>query len=184
MSSSKRSNFLQSPLSSAGVGESADGSPETKMTAFSPEDTPIMDDGGSRNLINLYSSPLKANSPDPFVSTGTKSEQKLSATATAFQPFVLKYGSISIPLIANGSGPLPGTMQYLEKVVASNPSILGSDPLAEPSQCGIFSTDTGASRCLEVNLMYDGDAKKLVLDFLEVSGIPCPSVCVNRNADC
>ena len=167
MSFSKKTTFVQSPDSSNGATESVRGTPETMLTAFSQEDA------SSLKQANTVSTPLRAAPQDPFVSTGIKLKvgQKLSATASAFQPFALKVAA-NTPMVAHGSGStevLPGTMQYLEKVVASHSVRVGGSQSVELTQQGTFSTDTGASRCIKVATICQCDVMQAVKDSIEVS---------------
>ncbi|RDW89423.1 hypothetical protein BP6252_01455 [Coleophoma cylindrospora] len=155
-SAKKFAAHVQSPLSSNGADDSFGSTPETKFTSFSPEEIRA---GGA-----MHNAP-KPLSQDPFVSTGSqrKGEQKLSATAAAFQPFALPSGPV-LPVVAQGSLPLPGTKQYLENVVASHSTM---SPAKERTHAGIFSTDAGVTRCIEVSVLSEGNAREIIDRFIE-----------------
>ncbi|KAM3073805.1 hypothetical protein ACMFMG_008430 [Clarireedia jacksonii] len=149
--------YGHSPPSSHGAVESVQGTPNTALTAFSPEDVRPPKPADSRPS----SAPLSSNHQDPFVTAGprSKADQKLSATASAFQPFSYSVGPSSttqtaqIPAVAYGSTTnlVPGTVQYLDNVVASH-----SSPVRVPevTSYGRFSTDTGATRYIKVTSIY------------------------------
>lgn len=162
--SAKKFAHVQSPLSSNGADDSLGSTPDTKLTSFSPEE--LRAGAATHKIFKPTTAVSKPVPQDPFVSTGTqrKGEQKLSATAVAFQPFALPSGPVP-PVVAHGSLPLPGTKQYLENVVASH-SIMG--PAKEPTQCGTFSTDGGVTRCIEVSVISQGNACEIVDRFIEV----------------
>ncbi|KAK0710905.1 hypothetical protein B0H67DRAFT_493421 [Lasiosphaeris hirsuta] len=106
-----------SPHSSSGGADSYkhEGTPDTRLTAFSPDDNPSRSAGllKALNLVTAeshqnrfqvnpteaYTGASTAVEKDPFVSTTTaasKTEQKLSPTASSFRP-------VSTPLVAHGS---------------------------------------------------------------------------------
>src|ERR1700712_3975022 len=99
--------YGHSPPSSHGAVESAQGTPNTALTAFSPEDVKPPKSADSRPS----SAPLSTNHQDPFVTAGprSKADQKLSATASAFQPLIYSVGPSSatqtpqVPAVAYGS---------------------------------------------------------------------------------
>lgn len=148
-----------SPHSSNGAAESCkhDGTPDTRLTAFSPEESSTRSaklmatiasgssDGGSTNYSTNQAVPYRTDqSPverDPFVSTDTparKQEQKLSATASAFRP----YGS---PLIAQGSGDAasefsPGKASSIQQTIPSIPTTLSTEGLL--SRCIVVSSSS------------------------------------------
>ncbi|PQE16546.1 meiosis mei2 protein [Rutstroemia sp. NJR-2017a BBW] len=139
--------YGQSPPSSTGAVESVQGTPNTALTAFSPEDVRPAKSADSRPS----SAPLSTNQQDPFVSAGprSKADQKLSATASAFQPF-----SYSV-------GPSSTTQTSQVPAVA-----YGSTANLVP--------DTGATRCIKVTSIYhDTDVSSCVslsLEKLEKTG--------------
>ncbi|KAH8199433.1 hypothetical protein TruAng_006428 [Truncatella angustata] len=161
-----------SPHSSSGVADSFKGTPDTRLTAFSPEDGstrslrapqsiggvvresgPIRFNFGTPDSLNLPRReplyPRDANVPgDPFVilsGSGIKAGQKLSPTASCFAPS-------STILYPQGSEP---EMKYLgtqgDVLVVDR----STEPAAEKRTIELFahaelSTDLGISRCLMV----------------------------------
>jgi hypothetical protein len=72
-------------------------------------------------------------------------EQKLSATASAFQPYGLRVAPMN-------TAPIPGTTQHLNAIIAAEAS--PSKP-AEITHFGIFTTDTDAIHTsLDVSHLY------------------------------
>jgi hypothetical protein len=154
--------FGQSPHSSSGLGGSSEGTPDTRFTMFSP------DDARPSKAANEQAggTPLRNSQQDPFVSTATKIkvEQKLSATATAFKPFGLNVASTTVPSFGmSATAALPGKVQQLNDLLnqmnPSRGSKLGNATIhgvqqGPFSQEGIFSTDTGATRCLKITSIY------------------------------
>ncbi|KAF5879639.1 putative rna recognition domain-containing protein 2 protein [Botrytis fragariae] len=159
MSSFNRS-YGQSPPSpvSNGAFESIQGTPNTAITAISPEDARVPKQSATDSRASSVTTTV--NQHDPFVTTGTttsRASAQLSATASAFQPLHLYGPAVGAPitgnLIANGSGSttlIPGTIQYLDNVVASQSPVRES----EVTSYGKFSTDTGATRCIRVTDIY------------------------------
>lgn len=123
MSQSNETTFnAQSPRSSSGGGDSYkhEGTPDTRLTAFSPGDVPA----GANRLPEVaavkqtatpeghgqfhgfpgaaYSATPSGEEKDPFVSSD-KPQPKLSPTASAFMP-------VAIPMMAQGS--LTGQVVY------------------------------------------------------------------------
>lgn len=149
-----------SPHSSVGGADSYkhDGTPDTRLTAFSPEEnsaksaklikaiTSSPSDGGQA-IYPAQQPPVSApfrNGPaqlerDPFVSTNTpvrKQEQKLSATASAFRPF-------AAPLVAQGSADSTAGTASKTPSRTTPQHVLPVSP--------ILSTDLHYSRCLVVS---------------------------------
>ncbi|EAA28006.3 hypothetical protein GE21DRAFT_4404 [Neurospora crassa] len=154
-----------SPHSSSGCADSYkhEGTPDTRLTAFSPDDN----SAGSNKLLNRtlalstassqdahshrfhshtssdgYSvAPASGSDKDPFVSTSSisKQDQKLSPTASSFLPV-----SVSGPLVAHGSvnGPQNGMQGLLNTV---QPSYAQQD---SPKAADKLSTDLNISRYL------------------------------------
>ncbi|KAL8371548.1 hypothetical protein RB595_001370 [Gaeumannomyces hyphopodioides] len=173
-----------SPHSSVGGADSYkhEGTPDTRLTAFSPEENSaksaklirITTSSPSDGNQAIYTAQQPSASPyrnaltqlekDPFVSTNTpvrKQEQKLSATASAFRPF-------AAPLAAQGS---PGSTVGTASKTPSR-----ANPQHVLSVSPILSTDLHYSRCLvfssptqPVNL---ADVE-LLLSRLEEHGLPC-----------
>jgi hypothetical protein len=160
-----------SPYSSQG-GASAEGTPDTGLTAFSPED--------SKNIISYpiaksAATPLKSVH-DPFVSTSTKpkAEQKLSATAASFRPFGLNYGSLSstksMTLTASRlSGPIPGTAQHLQQIIAAEENSPRRRAQTEITKSGTFTTDTRAGRHIKISSIFLTDVSQVVQASMDVS---------------
>jgi hypothetical protein len=158
----------QSPHSSSGAVGSSEGTPDTRLTSFSPEDArPVKALNASRDA-----NPSRANQNDPFITEAvkTKGEQKLSAMAMAFQPFAIPVASgYSSPAIAYGSGAvaaLPGKIQALDNLIAQMKPIQA--PASLP-QSGDFSSDTVKTRCIMVTSTCNEDLLSLVSSKLEVS---------------
>jgi hypothetical protein len=166
--SSFNPRYSQSPHSSSGAADSGEGTPDTRLTSFSPEDARLVKPSNTKST----GTPLKASQQDPFVTTSSKpkGEQKLSATASAFQPFGLRVSSSSsAPVTTHGSAPVPGTIQYLDGVIAAQLSPSSGTQHPELTQQGTFSTDTGATRCIKIANIYDGDVFHLVEASMNVS---------------
>ncbi|KAK0645879.1 RNA recognition motif 2-domain-containing protein [Cercophora newfieldiana] len=147
-----------SPHSSTGGADSYkhDGTPDTRLTAFSPDENSARSSkllkstnanvsSDSNNVhFHVKSEGYHGAAPgsaekDPFISSASRSkaEQKLSPTASAFRP-------VAIPLVANGSGSLAGQSSfganYSPTLQSSNPSV-GTR----------FSTELGLSRYIVVS---------------------------------
>ncbi|KAE9374888.1 hypothetical protein N431DRAFT_405942 [Stipitochalara longipes BDJ] len=160
-----------SPYSAYGGGESFEGTPETKLTSFSPED-------GS---VNNFAVPKSATNPmntvhDPFVGSSgkPKTEAKLSATASSFEPFGLglNFGSLSLTKSTTLKAPksaiaMPGTTQYLESIIAAaenSPRRGAPAPSSAPqvTKGGFFSTESIANRHLKVIGIFIDDIRDRV----------------------
>ncbi|ORY63590.1 RNA recognition motif 2-domain-containing protein [Pseudomassariella vexata] len=160
-----------SPRSSSGAADSFKGTPDTRLTAFSPED------GSAKSARMPHSlgrdaGPIKfpVTSPasldlsksksfyrtnlhlekDPFVSStglAARSAQKLSPTASCFSPFTLSS-------IARGSST---DINAGIKTEASNSSSMADQSLESRALSASFvhptlSTDAGLSRCLVISI--------------------------------
>ena len=142
-----------SPHSSSGGVDSYnyEGTPDTKLTVFSPDEnsakpnrllTTLGLDGPSSHSAHYHHiGPAEAfgntssatAEKDPFVSNTTnKGEQKLSPTASAFRP-------LSVPLVAHGS---------LNASPGVNAGLGVNRQLFAPQATAKFSCDLGISRCL------------------------------------
>lgn len=145
-----------SPHSSSAGADSYkhEGTPETRLTVFSPDDGSVrsnkiptalgLNAPSDRsdhpahfhhvNTIEGLGNPSAAAEKDPFVSSTTvaKGEQKLSPTASAFRP-------VSVPLVAHGSLNAPPGM---------NAGLGANRQLFAPQATARFSTELGVSRCL------------------------------------
>ena len=177
--------YGHSPHSSSGAAGSSEGTPDTRFTAFSPEDAhPVKSTGQN-------STPQRATQHDPFISTSTrnKAEQKLSATASDFKPYSQNVGSNKPSNYAarycgtySATDALPKAAENLRNLIdqmptygcqGSNAHQSRSTKAASQSgimQIGTFSTDTSATRCLQVTSVYKNHASvhQTVLASLEV----------------
>lgn len=152
--------FAASPRSSTSSNRSYDATPESKLTAFSPEDRVP---NPKSTAAKVASTPLKAGHHDPFV-TG---KPKLSATALAFEPFGIPSGQHAASSSAGRGRSLsmsPAPTDYSQKQKQAP---------AESDQYGTFTTSTGASRCMKVRSIYGANVEELVQDSLGVS-FPSP----------
>jgi hypothetical protein len=86
-------------------------------------------------------------------------EQKLSATASAFQPYGLRVAPMN-------TAPIPGTTQHLNAIIAAEAS--PSKP-AEITHFGIFTTDTDATRNIRVSSLQDLNISAMIHTSLDVS---------------
>ncbi|KAI8634921.1 RNA recognition motif 2-domain-containing protein [Xylariaceae sp. FL1651] len=156
-----------SPHSSSGAADSFKGTPDTRLTTFSPEDgsvksskapqplnlgtrenRPIRFTPNPRATLELPNSFIRTSlhsERDPFVSSSaasTNRSQKLSPTASVFLPYPM--------LLANGSATDPIGQQKND----STENDLGPDQTSNSNAHqvkfahNILSTDTDLSRCL------------------------------------
>jgi hypothetical protein len=160
-----------SPYSSQG-GASIEGTPDTKFTSFSPEE---LKGSNSYAAAKTATTPLKSVH-DPFFSTSTKAkvEQKLSATATSFQPFGLKYASPSsaksMPSQASrSSAPIPGTAQHLQQIIEAEENSPRRRTQIEITQSGTFTTNTRAGRHIKISSIFLTDVSQVVQASMDVS---------------
>ncbi|KAK3295494.1 uncharacterized protein B0H64DRAFT_424212 [Chaetomium fimeti] len=141
-----------SPHSSSGGVDSYnyEGTPDTKLTVFSPDEnsaksnrllTTLGLDGPSTHTAHYHvgsadgfgNTSSATSEKDPFISNSTiKGEQKLSPTASAFRP-------LSVPLVAHGS---------LNASPGVNAGHGVNRQLFAPHATAKFSCDLGISRCL------------------------------------
>lgn len=130
-----------SPISSRDGGESFEGTPDTRITAFSPEDVRPM----KLSAVQSSGTPLRGVHHDPFITSAPK--PKLDATVPSFQPYGLRAAPIPAVRLA---APIPGTAQYLTAIIknASTP------PQAEATQSGVFTTSSNTSRCMKLSSNY------------------------------
>lgn len=149
-----------SPHSSSGGAESYKGTPDTRLTAFSP------DEGSAKSTrlltalrlanteiqpvrfpVNPYGGSAVTGGKDPFVTStgGSKPGQKLSPTATAFRPFTGQPASrLSADFAADGRLlPRDSLFRVSEHQLARGVSITAAE--------------TGITRCLAI-LSVDGSA--------------------------
>jgi hypothetical protein len=180
-----------SPHSSSAGADSYkhEGTPETRLTVFSP------DDGSARsnkmpmalslnapsdhsdgpvhfhrvNAIGGFGDPSAAAEKDPFVSSTTvaKGEQKLSPTASAFRP-------VSVPLVAHGSLNAPPGM---------NAGLGANRQLFAPQATARFSTELGVSRCLVLYSPSQPVTLTEVEGYLEVRKDQSPLIPCQQDAD-
>lgn len=113
---------------------------------------------------------------DPFTSPSAKlaSEQKLSATASAFQPYSFRLNQGSMHSLTGNKGaqqsdinkianPNKGESQSAELLSPTDSFISGID------QQGIFSTDTQVTRALRISGIYITVSREQVETCLQVS---------------
>ncbi|PMD43807.1 hypothetical protein L207DRAFT_631842 [Hyaloscypha variabilis F] len=126
--------------------------------------TPFFQESGMHNNFAVPKSGTNAMGTvhDPFVGTSTKakSDGKLSATASSFQPFGLGLGFGSLPSTKSIPAKVPKstiafTTEYLESVIAAeenSPRRGASDspPAPQVTKGGFFSTESIANRHIKV----------------------------------
>jgi hypothetical protein len=156
--------------------------PAGNMTPFFPE-------SGMHNNFAVPKSGTNAMGTvhDPFVGTSTKakSDGKLSATASSFQPFGLGLGFGSLPSTKSIPAKVPKstiafTTEYLESVIAAeenSPRRGASDspPAPQVTKGGFFSTESIANRHIKViGIFIDdvGDRVQQSFDVSFVKGFP------------
>ena len=171
MAQTKEAAFhLSSPRSSSGGADSCkhEGTPDTRLTAFSPDEGSIKS-SKLLNALNLSASrpfPMKftvdsynpvtvQQDKDPFTTAtpSKKSEQKLSATASAFRP-------LSAALVVRGSGEV--TPKPQEALPVNSDKSVGSI-LSD------LSTDLHISRCLVISSPSNGVTTAEAESYLSVS---------------
>jgi len=149
------SPYKPSPNSSLYGVESANGSygtPDTKITAFSPEDVRGLKGSGTKytNTLSI------AEEHDPFVSSSSTYNGKgkakvsgLSATAPEFDPYKNKDdvngGMVSEAL--RGGAPIPGTAEHLTAIIAAENS---PSKRPEATHFGVFTTSMDKSRNFKI----------------------------------
>lgn len=164
--SSYRGMSSQSPYSSSDHGYSAEGTPDTSLTAFSPEE---VRPSRPSNASSTGAVTLGAGQHDPFVTSAQPTARSLSATASTFRPLALgmeaKSSSAPQDILASSA------IQAVQPECGNHlNSVYGS--IASPTQFGTFSTDTGARRNLKISSIYDAEVKPLVDASMEVY-MPC-----------
>lgn len=178
LSQSREGNFNPaSPHSSSGIADSFKGTPDTRLTAFSPEDGSARSAKvpGSLNLISreavqakypvsspssldlskkFYQSDLQLER-DPFITTSGPAEktvQKLSPTASTFFPLQTQ---LAPRLPISTSEPDNLTKEKLREVNYGYHHAPHYGQAAEEQDLGyvhsLLSTDTGLSRCLVIS---------------------------------
>ncbi|CAG8971934.1 hypothetical protein HYALB_00003269 [Hymenoscyphus albidus] len=140
-----------SPRSSASSNRSYEATPESKLTAFSPEDRVTLSKLKS-TTSKASSTPLKAGHHDPFVTA----KPKLSATAMAFQPFAVPSGQP-----AASSSAARGSSSSMSPIHADYSQKQNLN-VGENDHYGTFTTNTGASRCMKISSIYGADVENLV----------------------
>ncbi|KAI0480557.1 RNA recognition motif 2-domain-containing protein [Xylariaceae sp. FL0804] len=181
-----------SPHSSSGAADSFKGTPDTRLTAFSPEDGPASSSKAfqSFSITNRHGGPIKfpvtspraikVSSPfyraglnmekDPFVTTRTqaKTTQKLSPTAAAFAPI-----HTALPARDSSTEPV-GTPNGYSFGRGQTPVHSPLDNVQhDDSASQLLSTESGLSRCLVIfktgEVIYTTDITSLFFE-LESSG--------------
>ncbi|KAL2068332.1 hypothetical protein VTL71DRAFT_16430 [Oculimacula yallundae] len=133
--------------------ESVQNTPYTTLTAFSPEDVRVSQSSSSRSGMAT-----PATQSDPFVTSAkSKAEQRLSATASTFQPFGMRGSSMSTA--SSSSGPVPGTAQYLDAVIEKATSSPKGD---SEMSFGVFTTNTMMTRNIKVSSIMKDDVMPLI----------------------
>jgi hypothetical protein len=90
-----------SPRSSSGGAESFKGTPDTRLTAMSPDDGPK-----SSSLLKSFRSVVSHMEKDPFITSMHGVGTRLSPTASTFSPFV----SSTYVRLPDGEGPISGAL--------------------------------------------------------------------------
>lgn len=153
----------QSPHSSTGQQDSIEGTPDTSLTAFSPEE---VRSSRPSHVSSIGDTTIGTAHHDPFV-TAAVEPRTLSATASSFQPGV----DLNSTKSSTAPAPTPVKTTIANQPAHGGGSYLGSvSPGAQigPSQFGTFSTETGASRYLKISGIYDAEFKPLVEASLQV----------------
>ena len=174
----------QSPHSSSGGGDSYkhEGTPDTRLTAFSPDDgsaganklpavatvkqknaTPEVHGHFQGFAATAYSATPSSGEKDPFVSD-SKSQPKLSPTASAFMP-------VAMPMMAQA--PLNGQLVYNYRPVS------GIQPVAVQYNTR-FSSELGLSHHLVISSAGASLKTGDVEDYLEVCVISSSFSCLPR----
>jgi hypothetical protein len=163
-----------SPHSSTGGADSYkhDGTPDTRLTAFSPDENSVrsnkhlkptnLDLSSDSNNVHFHVKPeVYGAAPgsaekDPFISTvsRSKAEQKLSPTASTFRP-------VTLPLVANGSGSLVGQSDF---GASYSPTFSGMTT----GSGNRFSTELGISRYIIISCPGQSITSSNVEDYFQV----------------
>jgi hypothetical protein len=177
-------HYKQSLYSVYSGEDSMEGTPETKSIPFSSEDTRC-----ESLTMAKSTAALMDNVHDPFVGTSTKpkSEAKLSATASSFEPFGLGLGFGSLAstklmtsMALKSAAPLPGTAQHLEYIIAAeeNSPLRRAPPAPQATKVGFFTTEVLASRHVKITGIFLDDIRDRVQESINVRlmvlFIPCP----------
>ena len=175
--------YGQSPHSSSGIFGSSEGTPDTRFTAFSPDDARPLK-ASNQDSDAAHSG---ATHQDPFVTITARgrSEQKLSATASAFKPFNLPVATTgpATELGFTATAALPGQIKKLNNLIdlckPGNGSKYGNVTQSAPiygsqqggaNQQGTFTTDTVTTRCIQITNVYNPGSTdpKTVINSLDV----------------
>ena len=185
-----------SPHSSSGVADSFKGTPDTRLTAFSPEDGSARSAKatGSLTLVNhdIAQTSYPVPSPgsrgpkyyhhnlqlerDPFVTSSDpsgKTAQKLSPTASSFFPLHTQLAThVPVSELDTRGKPRESALFYLPPSTRASTVEDQNQGYVHP----LLSTDTGLSRCLIVSRL-DGGAlgETEVKNYISV-GIPKTSI--------
>lgn len=140
------------PSSSGGDGvvDSANGTPYTSLASGSPVEVRAMKSAG----INLGGNMTAPNPNDPFVLTGSQTNGRLSAKASAFQPSF----EIESPLAPASSRVVeqypkmkaPKDSSDLAHELGETNSLGCGNDEANPIYYGTFTTDSNTSRVIKV----------------------------------
>ncbi|KAI1097269.1 RNA recognition motif 2-domain-containing protein [Jackrogersella minutella] len=170
-----------SPHSSSGAADSFKGTPDTRLTTFSPEDgssrstralgalnASARDAGPIKYEMNALQSLGRSNvfnrgnrqaDKDPFIASadsGFKARQKLSPTASVFSPLpsaMVSRGSASEPKRPDGLSEDPSQSYGQIPGLSSRPA---SMPSSSDFVHDKLSTDSGVSRCLIISARASG----------------------------
>lgn len=182
-----------SPRSSSGVADSFKGTPDTRLTTFSPEEgsarsakvtgslTLINRDApqtsypvsspGSRGIPNYHHGSLHLER-DPFVTSSDpsgKAPQKLSPTASSFFPLhtqLTPHAPIADFQPTTREGPRDSTLFYLQPLTRPSPGDDQDLGYIHP----LLSTDTGLSRCLIISRLGGGTVGEAdVVNYISVN---------------
>jgi hypothetical protein len=114
------------------------GTPDTRITAFSPEDVRY----GRQPLHRTTVTPTSSTSNDPFVSASTTQKPKLSALASEFEPSKPR---VLVPV--PDARPLPGTAEHLNNIISAAEN---ESAVHELGSYGTFTTSTVKTRILKI----------------------------------
>lgn len=164
----------QSPHSSSGHAESTGGTPDTSLTAFSPEEvkTSRASIASSLGGVSLGGASLGACQNDPFITNAQQTAHLLSATATTFHPVFRKDAFLTYDTTTGASTAVKSGKTSGAAVLASVPK---SSSGSTTTQEGIFSTDTGATRGFRTFGSDDLDVSSMVDTTIKVNIIDVPS---------
>lgn len=126
------------------------------------------------NMANPQKKHKEDQDKDPFTTPSVKvrSEQKLSATASAFQPFMYRTPVASSAFYAENvaSSPKPFNFQVEDKTSAEPTNSLNS--AGGSGYMGAFSTATRVTRAIRIAGIYSPVASELVESCISEKGIP------------